>query len=85
MYQIEFEAEAVKTLRRLPRNVARVIRAKIDQLAEDPHAPNNNVKRLRGDAAYRLRVGDWRVLYQLEDTRLIISVIKIRPRGSAYD
>jgi mRNA interferase RelE/StbE len=85
MYQIEFEAEAVKTLRRLPRNVARLIRTKIDQLAEDPHAPNHNVKRLRGDAAYRLRVGDWRVLYLLEDTRLVITVIKIRPRGSAYD
>ena len=85
MYQIEFEAEAVKTLRRLPRNVARLVRAKIDQLAWDPHAPNNNVKPLRGDAAYRLRVGDWRVLYQLEDTRLVITIIKIRPRGSAYD
>ena len=85
MYQIAFEAEAAKALQRLPRNTAQLIRAKIDQLARNPHAPNNNVKRLKGQAAYRLRVGDWRVLYRLEDTRLVIVVVKIRPRGSAYD
>lgn len=85
MYQIAFETEAAKALQRLPRNTAHLIRAKIDQLARNPHAPNNNVKRLRGQAAYRLRVGDWRVLYRLEDTRLIIVVVKIRPRSGAYD
>jgi mRNA interferase RelE/StbE len=59
--------------------------SKIEQLAADPHAPNNNVKRLRGESAYRLRVGDWRVLYRLEKARLVILVLKIRPRSSAYD
>lgn len=85
MYQIEVEAEAAKALQRLPRNVARLIWSKIEQLATDPHAQSNNVKRLKGEAAYRLRVGDWRVLYRLEETRLVILVLKIRPRSSAYD
>lgn len=85
MYRIVVEAEAAKGLQRLPRNVGRLIWSKIEQLAADPHAPNNNVKRLKGVAAYRLRVGDWRVLYRLEDEQLVVSVLKIRPRSSAYD
>lgn len=85
MYQIEVEAEAAKALQRLPRNVARLIWSKIERLATDPHVQSNNIKRLKGEAAYRLRVGDWRVLYRLEETRLVILVLKIRPRSSAYD
>lgn len=85
MYRIEIEAEAAKALQRLPRNVRRLVWAKIEQLAADPHAPNNNVKRLRGEATYRLRVGAWRILYRLEDAQLSILVVKIRPRSSAYD
>ena len=50
----------------------------------DPHASNNNVKKLAGGEGYRLRVGDWRVLYELEDERLVIVVVKIKPRGEAY-
>ena len=85
MYRIEVEAEAARMLQRLPRNTARLIWSKIEHLARDPHAPSNNIKRLKGQDAYRLRVGDWRVLYTLENERLVVFVLKVRPRGSAYD
>jgi mRNA interferase RelE/StbE len=84
MYQICYQSSAIKALLKMPSNTAQTIRAKIEQLAGDPHAPNNNVKKLTGGSGYRLRVGDWRVLYELEDDRLVIVVVKVKPRGEAY-
>lgn len=84
MHAIEFTRQAAQALKAMPRNVAATIRAKIDVLATNPYAPNPNATRLAGRPGYRLRVGDWRVLYQIEDGRLVILVVAICPRGSAY-
>jgi mRNA interferase RelE/StbE len=84
VFRIEFSTDALKSLKRMPRNVALRIRGKIDELAIDPRAPNNNVKALVGRPGYRLRVGDWRVIYDLNDTLRILSVERIAPRGGAY-
>ena len=85
MYKIEFTVDALKALAGMPANTARLIRAKIDLLAAGPMAPNNNVKRLKGSANFRLRVGDWRVVYTLQNDRLVIVIVKIASRGSVYD
>jgi mRNA interferase RelE/StbE len=85
MYAIEFTVDALKALTAMPRNTARLIRSKIDLLATDPTAPNNNIKRLKGTAHCRLRVGDWRVVYEVQHDKLVIVVIRIAPRGGAYD
>ena len=61
-----------------------MIRGKLDQLAQDPYARNPNVTKLQGRPGYRLRVGDWRIIYELEDDRLVILVLKIALRGGAY-
>ncbi|KMW49170.1 type II toxin-antitoxin system RelE/ParE family toxin [Ralstonia insidiosa] len=84
MHAIEFTKQAAQALKAMPRNVAATIRAKIDALAVDPYAPNPNAKKLAGREGYRLRVGDWRVLYQIEDGRVVIVVLAIKPRGGAY-
>lgn len=84
MYEVLYQQKVLKTLQKLPRNLSRLIREKIDQLAQDPHAPNPNVKLLEGRNGYRLRVGDWRVLYELFDDRLVIVVVKIKTRGDVY-
>lgn len=84
MYKIEYQQQAIKALLKMPRNTARLIREKIEHLALSPYSANNNVKRLEGVSGYRLRVGDWRVLYEIIDDRLVIVVVKIRPRGDAY-
>ena len=68
----------------MPRSTALMIREKFRQLAADPHAPNNNVTRLQGREGYRLRVGDWRVIYEIEDDRLIVLVLDVGPRGGIY-
>jgi mRNA interferase RelE/StbE len=66
----------------MPRNIADTIGKKIAVLAADPYAPNNNVTKLQGREGYRLRVGDWRVLYELEDAQLVI--LDVKSRGGAY-
>ncbi len=62
-----------------------MIRSKIDLLAQDPYAANNNVKKLVGRPGYRLRVGDWRVIYDLDDGLRVLAVERIAPRGGAYE
>lgn len=84
MYQIEYTRDSVKALKVMPRNVSLLIRGKIELLAADPLAANNNVKKLIGREAYRLRVGDWRVIYQIEGGRLVIHVLTVTPRGGVY-
>jgi len=68
----------------MPRTTASLIRVKLEQLATDPTASRTNVKRLTGREGYRLRVGDWRVIYELDKGRLIVLVLTIGPRGGIY-
>ncbi|HEY1683964.1 MAG TPA: type II toxin-antitoxin system RelE/ParE family toxin [Tepidisphaeraceae bacterium] len=84
MYKIEYSRSALKSLRRLPRNLAETIRQKINALATDPFAHHANAMKLQGREGYRLRVGDWRVLYEIRKDRLVILVLDIKPRGGAY-
>lgn len=84
MYQIEYTRDAVKALKAMPRNVSLQICDKIELLAADPFAANNNVRKLVGREGYRLRVGDWRVIYEIEGGRLVIHVLTVAPRGGAY-
>ncbi len=84
MYQIEYTRDAVKALKVMPRNVSLQIRGKIEFLAADPFVANNNVRKLVGREAFRLRVGDWRVIYEIEGGRLVIHVLTVAPRGGVY-
>ena len=79
---VDFSAKALKTLRRLPRDAAMRIRKRIDSLARDPRTTRLDVGKLRGRPGYRLRVGDWRVIYDIDDDTLHVRVIA--PRGGAY-
>jgi mRNA interferase RelE/StbE len=80
---ISYTREAQKALRRIDRATAQPIIRKIELLATDPAALANMVRALKGgEGLMRLRVGDWRVIYR--DTT-ILAVIRIAPRGAAYD
>ena len=83
MWKLEFSRDAVKALVRMPRDQAVRVRRKLDELARDPiGAPN--VKKLTGHPGFRLRVGDWRVVYLLQNDRLVVQIIRIAPRGEVY-
>lgn len=83
VWSIEFSREAVKTLMRMPRDQALRIRRRIDDLARDPYSAAS-VKKLTGHPGFRLRVGDWRVVYLLIEDRLVVHVVRIAPRGEVY-
>ncbi len=80
---ITYSRDAAKALKRIDKATANRIIGKVELLATDPEALANNVRALKGGSGLmRLRVGDWRVIYR--DTT-ILAVIRIAPRGSAYD
>ena len=83
MHSIEFTREARKTLKAMPRNLRALVLGKIDDLAVDPMRAQN-VKKLVGRPGYRLRVGDWRVIYTLDAGRLVVRVLDIGARGGVY-
>ncbi|SIT74729.1 type II toxin-antitoxin system RelE family toxin [Pontibaca methylaminivorans] len=83
MKQVIYKPAALKVLRRMPRNEAERIRAKVRQYADDPASQANNVKGLKGREGIRLRVGDWRVI--MDDAGDVLDVLKIGPRGGVYD
>lgn len=84
MYRIVTTKSFGKALARLPLNWQKRILAKIREVAIDPYAPNNNLTKLQGRDGYRLRVGDWRVIYELQDDRLVMLVLDVGPRGDIY-
>jgi mRNA interferase RelE/StbE len=81
---VTYSRDAEKSLRAMAANTRRLIVAKVEQYADDPASLANNVKALQGKPGYfRLRVGDWRVLFRRDGT--VIAVTRIAPRGRAYD
>jgi mRNA interferase RelE/StbE len=84
MYEIDYKPSALKALLKMPKNQALLIRTKIDGLKGNPYAKNNNIKKLQEIEGYRLPIGDWRVIYHINDKILEIMVIKIASRGGVY-
>jgi len=79
MKKIAYSKQAIKTLSKLPVNESSRIRSKLRQYADDPASQANNVRKLQGQSACRLRVGDWRVIFDEDD--VVIEVIKVGARG----
>jgi mRNA interferase RelE/StbE len=82
MKTIRYLRDAQVALRRHS-NVADRLRKAIREHAADPAAHANNVTQLVGSSAKRLRVGDYRIIF--EETEAEIVVTRIAPRSSAYD
>ena len=83
MYQIEITNTAHHQLRQLsPVNLLRVHEA-IEQLYQNPRP--NGVKKLKGEVDfYRIRVGNYRILYEINDAARLISIERVMTRENAY-
>jgi mRNA interferase RelE/StbE len=79
-----WEAAAQRELATLPRAIARRIAAAIEPLAADPRPAG--VRKLAGGSGegWRIRVGDHRVLYEIRDAELLITVVKLAHRRQVY-
>ena len=84
MYRIEFSKAADRALRKMPTNMAKRIRDKLLHLANDPMSTTQDVKKLVGRPGYRLRVGNWRVIYEIYHGKLVIVILTVAPRGGVY-
>lgn len=82
-YRVELTRDALRALAKLDKPVRRRIQGAIDKLADEPR-PAGMIA-LRGvPGAFRVRVGDYRVIYALHDDRLLIVVIDIGHRRDVY-
>ena len=84
MYKVVTTKSFAKDLARLPLNGQKRIVGKIREVASDPYGHHNNVTKLQGREGYRLRVGGWRVIYELHDDRLELWALEVGARGGIY-
>jgi len=82
-YRIEFKPSVWKDLDEVPRPDRRRILKRIDRLADDPRPVGS--KKLSGSERYRVRQGDYRILYLIEDARLMVVVVKVGHRRQVYE
>ncbi len=83
MYSIVFKKSAEKDLDKIPNLYYNAIISKIKQLANNPH-PNGCKKLVGRDDLWRVRAGDYRIIYCIKDEILIIEVINIGHRKDVY-
>jgi mRNA interferase RelE/StbE len=83
IYRIGIKSSAAKALADFPATDQRRIAAKIDTLTANPR-PEGSQKLAGVDDLYRIRSGDYRVIYQILDRQLVILVIRIAHRREAY-
>ena len=81
-YSLEIKRSAAKELAQLPPKDRGRIVARIQALAEDPRPVG--AEKLSGQERYRIRQGDYRILYEIEDQVLRIMVVKIGHRRDVY-
>ena len=83
-YKITIKKQVWKKLRSLDKPSQLRIIDKLNTLSYNPDDPALDIKQLRGKPHYRLRVGDWRMLFLCEEVLKIISVEKLKSRGDIY-
>ncbi|MDE0268633.1 MAG: type II toxin-antitoxin system RelE/ParE family toxin [Acidimicrobiaceae bacterium] len=82
-YTVVIARRAIKSIARLQRKEQQRIRVAIDLLATEPRPPGS-VALTGEESVYRVRVGDYRILYEIIDTRLVIQVIRVGHRRDVY-
>lgn len=82
-YQIEITPAAKRQIKKLSKDVQQLVIERLEQLAEIPR-PLGVLKMEGEESLYRIRVGDYRIIYEIQDKVLLIIVVKVGHRSSVY-
>lgn len=81
-YRVVFRKSVAQDMRRIPNRDLRRILAAIDSLSEDPRP--SGIEKLSGQERYRMRQGDYRIIYEIRDDEVIVVVVKVGHRKDVY-
>jgi mRNA interferase RelE/StbE len=81
-YTILIERYAQKQIMKLDKKIIPVIKTSIASLADNPKP--HGYKKLKGEDAYRIRVGDYRIIYEIDDGKIIVTVVSVGHRKDIY-
>jgi len=82
-YSVEFRPAVLKSIKRLPKKDLRRIKKKIDDIAANLPEPGST--KMKGNNSFhKIRSGDYRIIYEIHDDRLVILVVKIGHRKDVY-
>ena len=82
-FEIQWKSSAKKELRKIDNKEIVKILNEIEKLSLDPY-PTNHKKLLGTEHIYRIKIGNYRVIYSIENDKLIIEIIRVRHRKDAY-
>jgi mRNA interferase RelE/StbE len=83
LYKIEISETAIKQLNKLPQDITKDLIKAIQSLSENPRP--SGCKKLKGRKGYRVRKGNYRIIYDVYDNILIVDVIAVGHRKDIYD
>ena len=82
-YKVTLTSSATKELQRLPHQIVAHLFSRIENLASNPRPPGRK-KMQGGDREYRIRAGDYRAVYTIDDKNLLVEITRIRHRKDVY-
>lgn len=83
-YAVDFKPSARKDLKALPKGIQRIVLQHIESLADDPRPPWAGVAKGELRDLWKFRVGDYRVVYRIEDDQLVVLVVAVGDRKEIY-
>lgn len=83
MYELQYKKKAIKALAKINDPYYSAIIQAIDELAENPRP--HGYKKLTGRSGYRIRVGTYRIIYDIFDTTLTVEIVNVGSRGDIYE
>ncbi|VAX37883.1 mRNA interferase RelE [hydrothermal vent metagenome] len=83
-YTVELTRKADKQLQKLPEETQRRIVRALEELEDDPR-PHGSAKLKGEENLYRIRMGDYRIIYSIEDNKLIVIVVRVGHRRDIYN
>ena len=82
-YNLEWKKSTKKDLRKIPKDQVSKIIVTVEKLILDPY-PDGYVKLSGSEFSYRIRIGDYRVIYEVFEERILIEIVKVKHRKDIY-